>query len=102
MTNTFILPECVHKGGGSSANHLGRIGDSMLMTPIMTRGINWDGQFRRAAEYAPTPMNTIGTLPAIGLSTSSAKLVNVTATSGERAMSSVAQTRINYPMICNS
>src|SRR5262249_11142636 len=43
---------------------------------------------------SPTPTKTIGTLPAIGLSTASARFVYVTATSGERAMSSAAQARI--------
>src|SRR5450759_2539966 len=56
------------------------------------------GRGRLATKPLPTgsltPLNTIGTFPAIGLRISSAKLVNVTATSGERAISSAAQTRI--------
>src|SRR5712691_7240252 len=43
---------------------------------------------------SPTPTNTIGSFPAIGFSTASARLLNTMMTSGENASSSATTVRI--------
>ena len=88
------VPELVRSCLAALGSQLLSLKKQILDFDRMIMAWHRSNQTSKRLTGSPTPTNTIGTLPAIGLSKSSARLVKVTATSGERAMSSAAQARI--------